>query len=555
MAKATTKTPPAKKNVPKKDPAANPAFKWQMGGLIAGIIVALASTTEPGRQALRSVGLEDVVLHYTRGKSRSPEAQVEQQPLPEKAVEVIPSVCLTQSCEVKVFPNGEHEGGKSFTVSPADVEGLEDLGEWLGPKMECVSQGMRRDEPQYCKVFNSVGVRVPSMASVEDGETLYVVPQNRNFVWPTVKIGRKVTVPHVKTPLGAEVVLETLSHSPRVFSLYNFMDMEEADNIIEDALGMTQEAYRLKRSSTGTKGKAISKTRTSDNAFVTHTKTAQALKRRIFQLLGIEEYHETWADGLQVLRYNESQAYVAHFDYLESAEGHDFKSEGLGTNRFATVVLYFNDVKEGGETVFTHAPGIDHHLVPDTKVPVREVLENLDLPRGGWEEKLLLQCRRHMVVAPKRGQAVLFYNQHPDGRKDLSSEHGACPVIEGQKWAANLWVWNGPRYGLSSVDPETGRTVDQASGVNKAGNNIVPDPTFQQVQAAFLNEDVEGASLWFDGKQLWMDRDWRVGETFKINTFLTHRWVVKVNGAEVKTWLVSERTKDQSFVLSKASLA
>lgn len=39
----------------------------------------------------------------------------------------------------------------------------------------------------------------------------------------------------------------------------------------------------------------------------------------------------------QVLRYNESQAYVVHYDYLESAEGHDFKSEGLGTNRFATV--------------------------------------------------------------------------------------------------------------------------------------------------------------------------------------------------------------------------
>lgn len=42
------------------------------------------------------------------------------------------------------------------------------------------------------------------------------------------------------------MVLETLSHSPRVFSLYNFMDMEEADQIIEDALGMTQEEYRLK---------------------------------------------------------------------------------------------------------------------------------------------------------------------------------------------------------------------------------------------------------------------------------------------------------------------
>lgn len=45
---------------------------------------------------------------------------------------------------------------------------------------------------------------------------------------------------------GAEVVLETLSHSPRVFSLQNFMDLQEADQIIEDALGMTQEDYRLK---------------------------------------------------------------------------------------------------------------------------------------------------------------------------------------------------------------------------------------------------------------------------------------------------------------------
>ena len=56
-----------------------------------------------------------------------------------------------------------------------------------------------------------------------------------------------------------------------------------------------------------------------------------------------------------------------------------------------------------------------------------------------------------------------------------SSEHGACPVIEGQKWAANLWVWNGPRYGLSSVDPETGRTVDLKRGKHA----VEPDPTFK----------------------------------------------------------------------------
>lgn len=43
-------------------------------------------------------------------------------------------------------------------------------------------------------------------------------------------------------------------------------------------------------------------------------------------------------------------------------------------------------------------------------------------------------------------------------------------------------------------------------------------------------------------------------QTYTVNTFLTHRWVVMLNGAEVKTWLVSERQEKQNFVLSKADL-
>lgn len=44
-------------------------------------------------------------------------------------------------------------------------------------------------------------------------------------------------------------------------------------------------------------------------------------------------------------------------------------------------------------------------------------------------------------------------------------------------------------------------------------------------------------------------------QTYTINTFLTHRWVVMLNGAEVKTWVIADRQKQQSFVLSKESLA
>lgn len=63
----------------------------------------------------------------------------------------------------------------------------------------------RSDEPKHCKVYNGVGNRIVSMGSVEDGEVLYVVPQERSFVWPTIEIGRQVTVPHVTTPLGKHV--------------------------------------------------------------------------------------------------------------------------------------------------------------------------------------------------------------------------------------------------------------------------------------------------------------------------------------------------------------
>lgn len=44
-------------------------------------------------------------------------------------------------------------------------------------------------------------------------------------------------------------------------------------------------------------------------------------------------------------------------------------------------------------------------------------------------------------------------------------------------------------------------------------------------------------------------------QVYKVNTFLTHRWVVKVNGVEVQTWVISEREANQKYSISKSSLA
>ena len=74
-------------------------------------------------------------------------------------------------------------------------------------------------------------------------------------------------------------------------------------------------------------------------------------------MLGFDEYVESYTDGLQVLRYNKTTAYVPHMDWIDDPGGtssHDFESSKVGTNRFATVLLYMTNLSDGdgGETVF-----------------------------------------------------------------------------------------------------------------------------------------------------------------------------------------------------------
>lgn len=45
------------------------------------------------------------------------------------------------------------------------------------------------------------------------------------------------------------------------------------------------------------------------------------LRRRIFELLGYDEFLDGHDDGLQVLRYNKTKAYVQHMDYLKDDSG------------------------------------------------------------------------------------------------------------------------------------------------------------------------------------------------------------------------------------------
>lgn len=78
--------------------------------------------------------------------------------------------------------------------------------------------------------------------------------------------------------------------------------------------------------------------------------------------------------------------------------------------RFATLLLYLNEGMTGGETSF---------------------------PR--WVNG---ETREVLQVKPELGKAVLFYNQLPDGNYDDRSQHAAKPLLKGEKWMTNFWVWD-----------------------------------------------------------------------------------------------------------------
>lgn len=274
--------------------------------------------------------------------------------------------------------------------------------------------------------------------SATPGLHLYAVPGGRVFMHAPSHVGEIFELPHVKGPMGLPVSLEVISVSPRVFDVHNFFTKEESVDLVKRALEEKSESHRIKRSTTGAVGKSVSSQRTSENGFDTNGKTAVKVKKRCLEILGYDEYLESHGDGLQLLRYNLTTAYIPHMDWIDDPSGrlkHNYDSAHKGGNRYATILLYMSDLDEdaGGETVFTKGWPVgqaeeDH--VP-FKQALRELRESGDasmvLEEGSWEEEMVAKCRSRLAVRPNSARAVLFYSQLPTGEQDPASLHGGCP--------------------------------------------------------------------------------------------------------------------------------
>jgi hypothetical protein len=137
---------------------------------------------------------------------------------------------------------------------------------------------------------------------------LYAVPAGRVFHFAPAFVGELFELDHLRllSDESNPIVLKVLSTSPKVLDILNVFTKEEADSVVQRALAESSPTHKIKRSTTSGTADSdanVFSRRTSENAFDTSGQVAMALKKRIFEVLGYDEYWNGHDDGLQVLRY------------------------------------------------------------------------------------------------------------------------------------------------------------------------------------------------------------------------------------------------------------
>ena len=174
---------------------------------------------------------------------------------------------------------------------------------------------------------------------------------------------------------------------PLVVVLGSVLDDEECETLIQLSKDLLQ---RSKIGST----KEVSDIRTSSGAFLTDVKNniLARVEKRVSAIMGIPLEH---GEGLHILNYKPGQEYKEHFDYFAPT------SKAAKNNRISTLVLYLNDVEEGGTTFFP---------------------------------------KLNLTVCPQKGMAVYFEYFYNDPILNELTLHAGTPVVKGEKWIATQWM-------------------------------------------------------------------------------------------------------------------
>ena len=179
--------------------------------------------------------------------------------------------------------------------------------------------------------------------------------------------------------------------------VHDFISQEECEEILAYSW---QNMERSTVASKDGKGQKHDK-RTGSNTWLQHDASPiiKGVADRISQMVRMPLKN---AEPFQVVYYKENEEYDYHWDSFDESD--DVATEEYtknGGQRLITVLVYLRDVPKGGETGFNHL-GVN--------------------------------------IQPRRGSVIVWWNVEPNTTKrEIKSQHAGLPVLEGEKYAFNLW--------------------------------------------------------------------------------------------------------------------
>lgn len=201
---------------------------------------------------------------------------------------------------------------------------------------------------------------------------------------------------YVKTS-DREIRVVARVEKPVVVVIENLFSNEECDELINLS---KEKLQRSKIVDPKTGLEEIIESRTSYGTFfkLNENEFIARLDRRIAEVMNWPVEN---GEGIQILNYQVGSEYKPHFDYFSVNNPGSKVHLAKGGQRVSTLVMYLNDVEEGGGTSF---------------------------PKIG------------LTVAPKKGSAVYFEYCNSLGQVDPLTLHAGDPVIKGEKWIATKWM-------------------------------------------------------------------------------------------------------------------
>ena len=192
------------------------------------------------------------------------------------------------------------------------------------------------------------------------------------------------------------IIKDKLYEDPIIYTIDNFITPEYCKhliNISRDKLVRAQVS--------GEKKGYQSEGRTGFNYWIEHDydKIVEMICKSISNLIEVPLEN---AEQMQIIYYDKDQEYKQHYDgWLFDGSEKSRRNMKWGGQRMWTCLCYLNTVPKGGGTKFT---------------------------------------KLNKEVQAIQGRILVFSNVY-EGRNERhkNSEHAGCPVIEGEKWAFNLW--------------------------------------------------------------------------------------------------------------------